>query len=115
MPFAHSIPFARLRRALDGPLRTVTRDRRTAADCRLASRIADLFDQVPLTDAESVSAYVRNESVVLTGVVYSAAEQDMVVELVRRVPGVDRVVSRIKVMSRSDASPKAPPRESAGA
>lgn len=103
MSFSYSIPFDRMRSALRAPLRSLTGARQTAADKRLAARIADLFDQVELTDADSVSVYVRNESVVATGVVHSVAERDLVVQAILRIPGVRRVVSRIHVVGYSEA------------
>lgn len=103
MSFSYSIPFDRMRRALRAPLRSMTGDRRTAADKRLAARIADLFDQVELRDADAVSVYVRNESVVVTGVVHSDAERDLVIQVILRIPGIRRVASRIHVVGHSDA------------
>lgn len=89
--------FGRLRRVVRRTLPWSAADRRTAADYRIASRIADLLGQVEFPDVDSVSFYVRNESVLVSGTVHSDAERDMVTGFVGRVPGVRRVVSRIAV------------------
>jgi len=86
-------------------------DRQTERDRALARRLHANFERdLELADIHGIHFYVQNGVVTLYGVVRNELERDLLVSLVRQVPGVKGVVAHLQIVEPQfrDATPVAP-------
>ncbi|WP_457652005.1 BON domain-containing protein [Rhodocaloribacter sp.] len=86
-------------------------ERQTDRDRALARRLHANFERdLELADIYGIHFYVQNGVVTLYGVVRNELERDLLVSLVRQVPGVKGVVAHLQIVEPQfqDAAPVVP-------
>ena len=79
-------------------------DPATDRDRRIARRLQDLFErELALSDIGALQFFVHKGSVVLKGQTPDVASRDVVLELIRAVPEVRRVVDHLDTQPRAAA------------
>lgn len=75
------------------------RNRQTESDRALARRLHANFERdLELADIHGIHFYVQNGTVTLYGVIRNELEQELLVSLVRQIPGVKGVVSHLQIV-----------------
>lgn len=90
-----TMPFQMLKRRLAAPSRAA---RETARDRALAERLGVAFERdLELADVQGIHFYVQHGTVTLYGTVRHELDRDLLVSLVRQVPGVKSIVPHLQI------------------
>lgn len=103
-------PFKQLKRLRQRQQLRIRDERQTHKDRALAYRLYNTFEhELELADVQGFQFYVQNGTVTLFGVVRHELDRDMMVSIVRQVPGVKGVIGRLQIVDQrfQEATPVA--------
>lgn len=70
----------------------------TRSDRQILDRLIKSFESnVPTMDVSAVSFFVRNQTVTINGIIRDRPDRDLLVTIVRRTVGVERVIDRLRI------------------
>ena len=78
--------------------------RQTLKDRALVLRLIQIFERdMALADLHGIHFYVRDANVTLYGTIRHELDRDLIVSLVRQIPGVKEVVPHLQIPDRATA------------
>ena len=70
----------------------------TRADRQILERLIKSFDsEVPTMDVSAISFFVRNRAVTINGIIRDQADRQLLVSIVKKTAGVERVIDRLRI------------------